>query len=209
MRVCADAAVDRGARFLRGAVVACCLLAGLVPSLVFASRVRPVNLEEMTLRADRIFHGRCVEVRPALDRDLGLTVTYVTFVPQRTIKGSIHGGRLTIKMLGDQGPAAPTGAAVEGLPTFQVGEEVILFLHGNSRHGLTSPVGFGQGKFDIVRDKEGRPVAINGSGNEHLLDGLSTKARGKLGQRAERSKDHKPVPLDDLLEMAASLSTDN
>lgn len=209
MRVCTDLKAARRARLLRGVVAACCFLAGLVPSLLFASRVRPVNLEELTRRADRIFHGRCVEVRPALDPDLGLTVTYVTFVPQRAIKGSFRGGRLTIKLLGDQSPAAPVGAAIEGLPTFQVGEEVILFLHGDSRHGLTSPVGFGQGKFDVVRDKEGHRVAVNAFGNEQLLAGMSTKARGKVGQRAARVKDHEPVPLDDLLAMAESLSKDN
>lgn len=170
----------------------------------FASRVLPINLEEMVQRADRAFHGRCVDVRVGTDKDLGQTVTWVTFVPQRAVKGQVR-GRLTIKMLGNQSMTARPGESTDGLPRFEEGEDVVLLLYKDSPAGLTSPVGFGQGKFKVVRDKSGRPVAANEFGNGRLFDGLSSKARAKLGSRVERWRGTHAVPPDDLLDMMDSL----
>ena len=63
-------------------VVAC-----LLPSLSNASQVRPVNLEEMTERAETIFSGRCVQVRSMPDPQTGGTVTRATFEVHRVVKG--------------------------------------------------------------------------------------------------------------------------
>lgn len=179
----------------------------LVPALFVpseASSVRSLNLEEMTTRADRIFHGRCVQVRVGMDSRLGQKVTWVTFAPSRSVKGKI-GGRITLKLLGDQRASAPPGEAMEGIPRFDEGEEVVLFLYADSRHGLTSPVGFGQGAFRVVRDKAGKATAVNQFGNQGLLDRLSTKAEARLGERAGRYRRTRIVPPGDLLEMAGSL----
>jgi hypothetical protein len=66
-------------------------------------------------------------------------------------------------LLGNATVTARPGEATEGLPRFEVGEELILFLYGDSSRGLTSPVGFGQGKFKVIRDKGGKQHAANGS----------------------------------------------
>ena len=178
------------------------LLSFSVPA--FASRVRSLNLEELATRADRIFQGRCVQVRVGTDPDLGQVVTYVTFAPQSTVKGNAH-GRLTIKLLGNQSESARPDEATEGLPRFQEGEEVLLLLYPDSLRGLTSPVGFGQGKFRILREKNGRAAAVNGFANERLLDGLSAKAQEKLGQRVERYRGKGAIPLEELMEMLKNL----
>ena len=47
--------------------------------------------------------------------------------------------------------------------------------------GLTSPVGWGQGKFTIFKDKLGERRAINGFGNRNLLEGLSREIKSRLG----------------------------
>ena len=169
-----------------------------------ASQVRPINLEEMTQRADRIFAGRCVKVRVAHDPVLDQVVTYVTFAPRRVEKGEIR-GNVTIKLLGDQAMDSPPGRAIEGVPVFRKGEEVVLFLHGDSKLGLTSPVGFGQGKFTVVPDKEGRPLALNQLGNENLLQNLSPAAQRRLGKGAEKLKGSVAIPPDALLDLVHSL----
>src|SRR5262245_23681318 len=157
------------------ALSACAILS---ISTTVASRVRLINLEEMTQRADRIFLGRCVSVRARNDADLGQMVTYVTFVTQRTAKGSAH-GKVTIKLLGDQGGP---GRSMEGVPQFREGEEVVLFLYKDSARGLTSPVGLGQGKFVVIEDKQGNRQALNLQGNETLFRSLTPAARKKLGE---------------------------
>jgi hypothetical protein len=183
-------------------VLALLLFLSIAPSQ--ASRVRPVGLEEMTLRADRIFSGRCVNVRVAPDPDLGQLVTYVTFAPHRVEKGDIRGS-VTIKLLGDQDADAPRGQATQGVPVFRKGEELILFLYGDSPRGLTSPVGFGQGKFDILEDKEGHPLAFNQVGNENLTSGLSPYARRRLGPGVEKLQERNGIAPDALLDLVHSL----
>jgi hypothetical protein len=172
--------------------------------LIEASRVRPINLEEMTERADRIFAGRCVAVRAARDPELGQWVTYATFVVQRAVKGDVRGA-VTIKMLGDPDPAAPRGGRVRGLPMFREGEEVVLFLYGDSRRGLTSPVGFGQGKFVVSKDKRGGRLAVNAFGNDNLFRKLTPRAQDRLRAGRARSVGQRGIPPDALLEMVESL----
>jgi len=169
-----------------------------------ASQVRLVNLEEMAQRADRIFQGRCISVRSGRDTVLDRSVTYATFVVQRAVKGNLH-GRVTIKVLGDMDPATSKDDMIEGLPRFESGEEVVLFLHGDSARGLTSPVGFSLGKFVVTRDKQGRPIAFNGMRNEHLFQGISPRAQGRLRAHAARWKDEQGLPPDELLDMVEAL----
>lgn len=172
-----------------------------------ASTFRRLNLEQIVSRAGRIFRGRCIETQVAIDRDLRQTVTFVTFVPDRTIRGgAASSGKITIELLGDQSASARPGESIEGIPRFTEGEEVVLFLYPPSAHGLTSPVGAGQGKFRIVHDKQGRVVAANQYANERLLDGLSPRAKAALGERGRRYHDAVAIPIDDLLEMARSLA---
>jgi hypothetical protein len=170
-----------------------------------ASQVRRLNLEQMTQHASRILHGRCTSVTASVDPDLHQTVTLVTLVPYRSMKGAVH-GKLTIKLLGDQTSQAPVSEATEGIPSFEEGEEVVLFLYGDSRSGLTSPVGFGQGKFKILPDKNRKLQAVNGFGNEKLLQGMSPEAQSKLGHRLEHLQERQQLPLGDFLDMVQVLA---
>ena len=182
------------------ALLACALLSF---SLAHASRVRPINIEEMSQRADRIFLGRCVGVRAELDPDLGQMVTYATFVTHRAVKGSAH-GKVTIKLLGDQVEDGSPVRGIEGVPRFREGEEVVLFLYGDSGRGLTSPVGLGQGKFVVFEDKLGKRQALNALGNETLFRNLSPGARKKLGELPTRPA-RGGIDPDALLDMVRRL----
>jgi hypothetical protein len=174
-------------------------------STIDASRIRPVNLEEMTTRADRIFRGRCTGVRIARDPETGQMVTHVTFVVDRAVKGKVR-GNLKIKLLGEQDFSRAPRRGIKGLPRFRQGEEVILFLYGDSRSGLTSPVGFGQGKFTLIKNKIGEPKATNAFANENLFRGLSPAAKRDLGDQVSRWKGRREIPPDVLLEMVDALS---
>ena len=187
----------RGAR-LFGLLFTLLLLAVAAIGHLNASQIRSLNLAEMTERAERIFSGRCVDVRVELDPELGVNVTHVTFAPERGAKGDVRGS-VTIKMLGDPD-------SVAGLPVFHEGEEVVLFLYGESAHGLTSPVGFGQGKFVVQRDKQGQRLAVNAFANENLFRGLSTEARQRVGTAAERWHGRGAMPVDELLDAVSTLT---
>ena len=184
---------------------------GLVVALGFsfapalASKVRRVNLEQMTERADKIFAGRCVGTTVTLDPELGREVTIVTFRVTRAVKGDV-GETVTVRMLGRQDAAATRGEAVAGHSRFEAGEEVVLFLYGDSSLGLTSPVGLGQGKFTVVEDKQGRKIAFNSTGNKTLFGGLTSRASERLGAAVEQWKRKQGVEPEALLDMAATLA---
>jgi hypothetical protein len=178
------------------------LLLALVPSDVRATRVRPVNLEEMAEHAARIFSGRCLSVESDEDGRVE-----IVFAIDRAVKG-VAGETLTVRMAGGDPSGARASEGIVGLPGFSVGEEVVLFLYGESASGLSAPVGLAQGKFAVFEDKRGRRRAVNAFGNRALLRGLSDHARERLGI-APASDDGATapddVPPDRLLDWAESL----
>jgi len=169
-----------------------------------ASRVRTLNIEQLAQRAARIFSGRCVDVQVHEDANLGQTVTDVTVAVTRAVKGDVH-GRIVFRLLGDQAASAEKGRGVDGVPAFRRGEEIVLFLHGDSASGLTSPVGFGQGKFGVIRDKAGRELAVNGFGNQNLLRGVTAQAERKVGPDLARWKENQEIDPQALLDIAETL----
>lgn len=135
-----------------------------------ASMVRLVSLEEMVQLADRIFVGRCVAVESRRD-ERGVPVTYATFVVVEAIKGQLD-AKVTIKQIGSQ---APGPLYLPDLPRYAVGEEALLFLHGTSPYGFTSPVGLQQGKWRVVRSRSGKRVLERG-----IAASLPRKGSGAL-----------------------------
>ncbi len=136
-----------------------------------ATTVRLVSLEEMVKAADRIFVGKCVSVESRSD-EYGLPATYVTFLVIEQIKGDL-GERVTIKQIGGRTSEV---FKIPGLPTYRVGEEVLLFLHPNSQHGFTSPVGLNQGKWSVLESSAGkkmlRPAVTGRSYGQGQIKGL-------------------------------------
>jgi len=173
---------------------------------VEATRVRPINLEEMTQRADRIFSGRCVDVRVIEDPEVGSRVTEATFEVDQAVKGAL-GDTVTIKLHGGPATTGGSGSDVVGQPRFEPGEEVILFLYGESELGLSAPVGLGQGKFTVFVDKHGRKLALNEFGNKTLFHKLSDNARNRLMRTGLESnvEDSESISPQDLLRFVESL----
>ena len=150
------------------------LVAALFVTRAHATQVRPINIEEMTERAATIFAGRCLNVRVEHDPKLGRDVTAATFRVERSIKGTA-GTTITVRM-----PWASMVAIPSGVPSFARGDEVVLFLYGESATGMRAPVGLGQGRFRILTYKHGRRMAMNDVGNRNLMHGVSASARERL-----------------------------
>ena len=182
---------------MKSKALGCLLLAISCSAVAQASKVRPVNLEQMAQRADRIFSGRCIQAKTQHDEALGRDVSVVVFEVQRAVKGQI-GSTISVRML--------AGAHSTGTAGFADGEEVVVFLYGDSSLGLTSPVGLGQGKFKIQRDKLGQRLAVPQWGTDQLFRGLSDSARARLGPAVDAWKGQRGVDPDALLDMAATLS---
>ena len=131
----------------------------------------PMNLEEITNASDRIFSGKCLKAEEIQDEN-NLPVIRYTFTVKENIKG-VKDDEITFKQWQ---PTARDGG-------YEVGKKYILFLFPNSEKGLTSPVGFSQGKFlvettGIIRRKE---VVSNKLGNLGLSRNLKTQKKISIG----------------------------
>jgi hypothetical protein len=157
----------------------------------------PRNLDELTDRAQDIVRGTVTDARVEKHPELSnLDTIVITLRVSETLKGAVRDTytfRQYIWDLRDRDDVAG----------YRKGQELLLLMNGSSRYGLTSPVGLEQGRFRIQRDRSGREVATNGTGNLRLFERLENRP-GKPASLTERQSSliakHRggPVALDEL-----------
>ncbi len=126
-----------------------------------ATSVLPLYLDQIIDGAAIAFYGSCLNNRVERDSRTGLIVTYTTFQVQDVLKGQVAAVH-TIKQVGGRLAGAAGSIEVrqiEGVPQFDVGTSYVIFLYGVSSAGFSSPVGLGQGKFDVLPGPAGPQVA--------------------------------------------------
>jgi hypothetical protein len=140
--------------------------------LGFAASARPTTIiaptfQELVARAEQVVVAQVAARRSTWvsSRSGRAIVTDVTFLIERTIKGSVYTER-ALEFLG--GTVGDDTLEVDGMPEFRVGDRDVLFIRDSGRPA--SPiVGFMYGRFRIVRDgvtgvetirtHDGRPLA--------------------------------------------------
>ena len=130
----------------------------------------PLNLEEITSASDRIFTGICKNIEEIEDDpESKLPVIKYTFTITDGIKGIGNKEEITFKQW------KPTTKNAG----YEEGKKYIVFLFPNSERGLTSPVGFEQGLFDI--ETRGiflrKEVVRNRTSNKGLNRNLRTQKK--------------------------------
>ena len=168
----------------------------LSTSLTTGTSVRIVNLFEMVQLADRVFWGKCLSAVKKSEESTLLPVVEYVFEVRRAIKGVRTGERVVFRQV--QG-AQRGVVGIPGIPHYRKGQEILLFLHGDSRLGLTSPVGLAQGTFRLERTREGDIGFINALENRNLGYRLSVEeardsgvTRGELMQIELKQ----PIPIE-------------
>jgi hypothetical protein len=163
-----------------------------------------MTLASMTRAAGTILVGRVTGVRVAPHpRYTRLPMTTVTLRVSETWKGR-HRATFSFTHFGD---VSAEGALVvasgpivrqfrrEDLPTYAVGEEIVLFLRRAGRSGLTSPVGGHLGKLIVRRNPQTGEVTVAPSAGALTIQGGRVAAAGAA---------HAPVPLKTLRMRAAA-----
>jgi len=128
-------------------------LLGVLAALVACAAARATTLmrmsvEKMARTAEVVVRGRCVA--NATGWDAGEIWTVTTFQIEETWKGA-PGGLITVRLLG--GRAENLTSTVDGVPRFQAGEDVVLFLERAGREDF-SIVSWMQGTFRIQIDRK-------------------------------------------------------
>ena len=147
-------------------------LAGIdtVPALT----VIPRDFDELVARADTVFRGAVAD-KTSLWVGTGQTrhiATRVTFRVDETYKGDAA-ARQTLEFVG--GTVGDTTLEIPGLPKFEVGQTVVLFVVGNGVQ-FCPLVSVQQGRFHVVKDR------ATGSERVFTDDGLPVADTADLGR---------------------------
>lgn len=141
---------------------------------------RPLTLAQTVALAERIVQVQCVAVDYADDPDSGHWVALITFKVLDTLKGEgvAVGDNFVVKQLADRGDEE-AGRSFAGLgrylPQYTVDKEYILFQGGDSELGLSAPIGFEDGVFQVT-ESGGQKVIGSLAHRGHLVQGLTTQA---------------------------------
>jgi len=152
-------------RIIRG--MACMALATAIVAGAGASATTLMHMSvaRMTEAADAIVHAQCVASTTGWDA--GEIWTFTSFQTLEVWKGAAA-GHITVRLLG--GRAGNLTSSVTGVPHFQPGEEVVLFLQASGR-GDYSIVSWVQGTFRIQRDQRtGKQSAVQDTADFATFD---------------------------------------
>jgi hypothetical protein len=115
------------------------------------SVVQGLELEELTAEADRIVLGRVLFSESFLRRD-GQIWTWHRIAVEREIRGNAPDeDEVIVETMGGQ--IGEIGMRVEGEASFQLGERVLVFVHGGGPYTAFRTVGMGQGVMRVRREK--------------------------------------------------------
>ncbi|MBI4851771.1 MAG: hypothetical protein HY819_08250 [Acidobacteria bacterium] len=187
------------------------LLAVLFSTQMLTSKahhaVLQFNLEEMVATADKVFVGKCTNIKETEEMIAQgmMPVTYYTFAVSEKIKGDIPqtftfkqlghqprkfnkniSGKEVMPMVGGVGGriADPDSFIVHGLSNYHIGEEMLLMLIPNYMGDLTYPVGLYQGAFYITQTSKGKQIVKNSINNR----GLFTNPYNNYSKSSDKAK---------------------
>lgn len=177
------------------AVAACLLWGGAARAHSGLALDDAADLQTLTESSNLVVHGTVIDVEYVNSSAEGEDIPYtrVTYQLKETLRGKAEGDTLTLQFVGG---ADGQGAFlfVSGVPTFQKGDEDILFVRGNGEDDNCPLVHCEYGRFRIhqakVYNTHGQPV--------RGMKGNHTIARGKRPARFQTLK--YPAPkFDDLM----------
>ncbi len=163
----------------------------------------PVDIEELTESADRIFVGTCTEIKEIKNDNIAkVAVTKYSFLISDPIKGVSNKSKISFKQW----------SAVSRSAGYDLDKKYVLFLHPDSKLGLTSPVGFLQGQFSIVHDeKTDKDFVSNKLFNLGLSKAFKTKGINYIDQKYIRkfysinSDSGKPIEYREFIKTVKTL----
>jgi hypothetical protein len=138
------------------AVALAVLASSSVSTRLGATVLVPIDFRELVAVSSTIVRGRVADVHAEWIDGRRSLETLITIEAQEYYKGSL-GGTVTVRTPGGQLGRYRT--IFVGAPEFRQGDEVILFLRGNS--GVQIIVGLNQGAFRVAADASGRRMVTS------------------------------------------------
>lgn len=139
------------------ALVVAVLAAVLLSASATASTFVAYDSRGMVDNSQRIVQGRVIGLESFWNEDGRLIVTEATIRVSETLVGSST-SLLTVRVPG--GKVGDVRVEASGFPTFQRGQEVILFLANSEQGDFQRIVGHQQGHFEVVERLDGVRLAV-------------------------------------------------
>jgi len=140
----------------------------------------PIPLEASARLATEIVHARVLDVRSEFP-ERGIASTVYTVQVLSAIKGSTA-ATMEVSVAG--AVSESRRVAVDGAPTFSIGEELVLFLWKSPHGGETGILGLGRGAYRVSIEKNGLR-RVDGEHAAHLALNEFLDAVGNAWLRAE------------------------
>ncbi|MCB9729175.1 MAG: hypothetical protein H6744_18985 [Deltaproteobacteria bacterium] len=140
-----------------------------------ATTVLQVDLPELSLTSEWVVRARIDAVRSVDLRPNGTFATDYDLVISEVYRGQDVPNRYTLRLPGGEG-ADGMAMRIPGMPAFQQGEDVVLFLERIPNGGFI-PCGLGQGVWRVHLDALGRPWVTQSLDGAHLM---RRDAQGRL-----------------------------
>jgi hypothetical protein len=166
--------------------------------------VRECDFLTLGTRARTIFHGKCVARREVPDGE-PFPYTEYTFEVLEAARGAVDDAGKPLKTLTFRHAGVRTARQRQdgleevprrfGLPEYEVGEEAVLFLSGESAAGLCAPIGLAQGRFAVVR--QGGAAFVRNAAGKRLFSRTTGDKLAGLAP-AEKAVLEAETPLIDL-----------
>ena len=161
-----------------------------------ASTVLEVGLDRLSKSAARVVSGEILSITPERGEN-GIIYSDVVLQVSRAIPQQLVGRPMKLRMVG--GEMDGQRVYVQGMPKFEVGDDVVLFLNRETSSVMGPTVGLWQGVFylghdkttgqELVLDHQRRPVlglaADNGvMRGAEIPEGVSLKSLSLGGDRS-------------------------
>ena len=140
---------------------------------VHATLEVPVEFGEMVQGSQLVIHGRVIDVRGQQTGDRRSIETVVTVAVSEAFKGR-PGESVTFRMPG--GEVGRYRRVIVGVPRFENGDDVIVFLRGGAP-AMPTVFGLSQGLYRVARSVDGRvvvspaPLMAPSTGAERVVRG--------------------------------------
>ena len=182
-------------------------LALLGASLATATTVQKFSRQELAKKSASIVQAKVEDVYSSQDAVSKEIYTYINLSVLESVKGAKGEKSITIRQLG--GTVGNLISAVPGMPSFQRGEEVVVFLSVRDRDGYPWVMGLQQGKYSVVTDENGLKHVRNELDGLKMLTPDGSMEEGKVSTELQLGAFLDGIKTDLNLDGKAKIDTSN
>lgn len=136
--------------------IACAVVVACAAAIAFGAVMVKLETKDLAGQAEAVVVGKVTAAKAQWDEKKTKIITLTTVQIAETVKGDLK-GEVVVRTFG--GEVDGLAQLVPGMPQFTKDEEVVLFL--KSENKAWHVVGLGQGKYNVLREKDKDPVVVN------------------------------------------------